>query len=365
MAITSIYNPSIVEYVPGVSLVVEFDTGDDLFENSDQINCSLSITGVGGAAVNATNNPRIYTKNSTITFTFNISGISSNAWDFIVTDITLTPTQSISLFNIHNPFVTPLIMTYNPESSLSFTCFYNDSDSHYPPGSEMTCHATPLSGGSVIIANGTGAVFPASDGTISFNFTLGAGVASDTWNFDIINIANPKTFSFNDIPVPICFLAGTLIRTPDGDVPVECLKEGDFIVAAGTLKNRSELVAYESPCDKKIKRIVNFKVTGDLPEISRPVKFKAGSLGNNLPEQDLCVSPWHGILIDGRLKNANLLFNGDEINFDFDCVSAHYYHIELEEHSVIFANGVKTESFYDQVKDRLTTVVSTPELANA
>jgi hypothetical protein len=147
-----------------------------------------------------------------------------------------------------------------------------------------------------------------------------------------------------------CFVRGTLIRTSTGDVRVEDLKVGDYIISVGTLKDRHKLVPYSQPLPKPITRIVTSSLSGKLDSVSRPVKITAGAFGENLPTQDLFVSPWHAFVKDGRLKSAEHMLNGSTINYDHSCESVDYYHLELDEHSAIIANGVETESFYDDRK---------------
>lgn len=147
-----------------------------------------------------------------------------------------------------------------------------------------------------------------------------------------------------------CFVRGTLIRTSTGDVRVEDLKVGDYIISVGTLKDRHKLVPYSQPLPKPITRIVTSSLSGKLDSISRPVKITAGAFGENLPTQDLFVSPWHAFVKDGRLKSAEHMLNGSTIDYDQSCESVDYYHLELDEHSAIIANGVETESFYDDRK---------------
>lgn len=147
-----------------------------------------------------------------------------------------------------------------------------------------------------------------------------------------------------------CFVRGTLIRTPTGDMPVEDLKVGDSIFSVGTLKDRRDLIPYSDKLAKPIVRVIKYRTQGKLDKITRPVKITAGAFGDNLPTQDLFVSPWHAFVKDGRLKSAEHMLNGSTIDYDNSCESAEYYHLELEEHSAIIANGVETESFYDDTK---------------
>ena len=80
---------------------------------------------------------------------------------------------------------------------------------------------------------------------------------------------------------------------------------------------------------------------------SKPVCIKAGALGDSSPTEDLYVSPSHGIIVDGRLVLARELLNGETIVQDYAEPMVTYYHLELDTHSAIVANGVVAESFLD------------------
>jgi hypothetical protein len=126
------------------------------------------------------------------------------------------------------------------------------------------------------------------------------------------------------------------------------LKAGDSVISSGLVKYRTGVRSYRTLIEKSIKNIKTFEVPhGLLSDISRPVKIKAGALRANVPEQDLFVSPWHGMVVNGNVKHAASLVNGDTIDYDHTIKSAHYYHIELDEHSIILANGAEAESFCD------------------
>jgi hypothetical protein len=81
-----------------------------------------------------------------------------------------------------------------------------------------------------------------------------------------------------------------------------------------------------------------------------PVKISANSLGPGHPFQDLYVSPDHAILFDGTLIHAKVLVNSTSIvqmtEWDGD---VKYFHIETENHELVYANGVPAETFIDNV----------------
>jgi hypothetical protein len=84
-----------------------------------------------------------------------------------------------------------------------------------------------------------------------------------------------------------------------------------------------------------------------------PIRIRAGALGVNVPSRDLLVSPCHAILVDGNLIQAGALVNGSSVTRLAEVPDVFtYYHIELDDHSLIFAENAPAETFVDNV-DRL------------
>jgi Hint domain len=137
--------------------------------------------------------------------------------------------------------------------------------------------------------------------------------------------------------VPVCFAAGTLIRTPRGDVAVETLKAGDLVeTASGELR----------PVKWLGHRKVSCRAHPD-PRVLFPVRVARDAFGPNRPSQDLYVSTGHSICIDlcGEvLIPASNLINGATIaQIEVDEVS--YWHVELDSHDILVANNLPTESY--------------------
>jgi len=93
-----------------------------------------------------------------------------------------------------------------------------------------------------------------------------------------------------------------------------------------------------------------------LPKL-RPVRFRAGALGIERPDQELLVSPSHRVLVQGPtaqalfntsevLVSAEDLVNGSTITVDMAVREVTYVHLMLPSHQVLWANGVETESFH-------------------
>jgi hypothetical protein len=77
------------------------------------------------------------------------------------------------------------------------------------------------------------------------------------------------------------------------------------------------------------------------------VCFKAGALADGMPKRDLWVSPCHAMYIDGLLIQAEDLVNGDNVFQAASVQIVRYFHVELETHDVILAEGAWSETFID------------------
>ncbi|TNF23183.1 MAG: Hint domain-containing protein [Rhodobacteraceae bacterium] len=139
----------------------------------------------------------------------------------------------------------------------------------------------------------------------------------------------------------ICFGAGTLIATPRGETAVESLRIGDLV---RTTSGRVVPVTW-----------VGVQTVSTLftpPERLRPVRIKAGALGQGLPHSDLTVTADHGMVIDGLVITASALVNGTTIDFvPLADLATRFtvYHVETEDHDVILANGAPAETFIDYI----------------
>lgn len=142
------------------------------------------------------------------------------------------------------------------------------------------------------------------------------------------------------VTVTICFLAGTMIATPDGSVPVETLKRSDLVLTAN---------GHAVPVSWLGRQTVS-TVFGD-PLRVLPIRIRAGAIGENIPSRDLLLSPDHAILFDGTLIQAGALVNGTSIVRESNVPQTFtYYHVELDDHALILAENTPAETFVDNVE---------------
>jgi hypothetical protein len=137
---------------------------------------------------------------------------------------------------------------------------------------------------------------------------------------------------------PVCFVGGTRIHTPSGEVSVENLRRGDLVL---TIDGAAAPVCWIG------RQAVTNTFAG---EDALPVRIKAGALDENVPNRDLLVSDRHALLVDGVLIQAGALINGATIARERDAPEHFvYYHVELDSHSLILAENTPAETFVDNV----------------
>jgi len=142
----------------------------------------------------------------------------------------------------------------------------------------------------------------------------------------------------------VCYAKGTLILTQRGLVPIEKLKAGQSIVTKGKINFNKYHSKNANIQVEPLLWVSKFKVV-NLNSKSRPICIKKDALGENKPFKDLYVSPGHALLLDGHMVRANSMINGTTIYQDNECEEVEYYHVELDSHSAVFANGILAESY--------------------
>lgn len=189
-------------------------------------------------------------------------------------------------------------------------------------------------------AGGSNRLWSYGADTFGFDDGSGSGAGFDSLVFQIdFTSAGGSGLLVGDT-TPACYCRGTRIRTADASTierPVEDLRIGDLVVtAAGRLR----------PIRWIGRRSYSGRFAGRNPEVL-PVCFEAGSLGDDVPSRDLWVSPKHAMVLDGLLLPAEVLVNGRTIIKAERVTEVEYFHIELDSHDVLIAEGAASESYVE------------------
>ncbi|TFF25592.1 Hint domain-containing protein [Jiella endophytica] len=137
----------------------------------------------------------------------------------------------------------------------------------------------------------------------------------------------------------ICFASGTRIETARGPVAVEDLEIGDMAVTAS---------GAERPIRWIGRRVAD--CTGKHAD-EAPVRVRAGAFADGVPARDVLLSPGHPVLArrGGRefLVPIKQLVNGTSITRS-RIGRVTYWHVELDEHDILLAEGLPAESFFER-----------------
>jgi hypothetical protein len=164
------------------------------------------------------------------------------------------------------------------------------------------------------------------------------------------------------IPTPIpnnhsCFLKGTKLSTPSGDRLVQELRIGDEVQ---TLAGR-----------KTIKWIGYNKFTKEegraWQDSIMPIRVMRFAIDDHTPHCDLYLSPYHCIFFNEALIPVMYLINEATIaqGTPSEMSALEYYHVELDTHEVIYAEGALVESYDGSNRDNFSNFIQYERLYGA
>ncbi len=209
--------------------------------------------------------------------------------------------------------------------------------------------------GSLGVISGFGAGDVIDETTISQTATLSAPtISGGNTQVTISGGTFPQTFTFAGttigshlvlqddsatgvelVYVP-CFRAGTRLATETGEVAVESLRPGDRLrTARGGVRPVRWIGHRRVDCARH-----------PDPRAVWPVRVAAGAFGPGRPHRDLYLSPDHAVFVDGMLIAIRQLVNGASIA-PVSVGRVSYFHVELDRHDVLLAEGLPAESYLD------------------
>ena len=165
----------------------------------------------------------------------------------------------------------------------------------------------------------------------SDTFDVGAGVTS------LLSDIPSNDGSNGTEVVLMCFCAGTRIATPGRAVAVETLRAGDAVLTADAAVLPVRWLGVQTGSTRFAD-----------PLLALPIRIRAGAPAEGLPIRDLRFSPCHALLLGDVLVNAGALVDGTTVIREPAAADfVRYYHIKLDAHALVLAEGVAAESFLD------------------
>ncbi len=133
-----------------------------------------------------------------------------------------------------------------------------------------------------------------------------------------------------------CFCTGTNIRTTQGDVAVERLAVGDMVITAAGAERPIKWIG------QRTLRMSDHPNASDL----MPIRIAADAFGPGLPMRNLLLSGEHAIHAEGVLIPVRELINDGSIH-PVEVSDVTYWHVELETHDILLAEGLPAESYLE------------------
>jgi hypothetical protein len=189
--------------------------------------------------------------------------------------------------------------------------------------------------------NGTSPSYNSSTNTTSLTLTdNGSAVATlelTGGNYTSATV-NPDPLISGAVDIATaCYCRGTLILTERGEVAVEDLAIGDEVV---TLSGAARPIRWIGHRHINLARHPN-------PRLAQPIRIRSGAFADGVPRRDLLISPDHAIYVGSILIPARLLRNGATIVREERFGAVQYFHVELDEHDLLLAEGLAAESYLD------------------
>jgi hypothetical protein len=182
-----------------------------------------------------------------------------------------------------------------------------------------------IAGGTINLLNSQGSVTGSFAVATGGTALPGLSIVSDGSGGSLITLGD-------ELP---CFARGTGILTPHGYRPVEDLRPGDPVINAAGERRPVRWVGWRT-----------LDLAPGAARAARPVIILPGAFGPGKPFKTLRLSPLHCIYVQGVLVPVTHLVNGATILRDESAPAMTYYHLELDRHDALRAEGLECESYF-------------------
>lgn len=197
---------------------------------------------------------------------------------------------------------------------------------------------TVTGGGTVNLQGGTpsttfsGTVGTASSTLNNLIFNPAPNGATSTVTIEVLPNGNVQDTKISFFVYSFCFAKGTMIACPDGERPVEALKAGDLVFTVSGEARPISFLGYQT---------IDVNQSPDRA----PVRIPVSTFADGVPSRDLLLSPDHAIMFENALIPARCLLGGAVVQEQ--CGQITYYHIQLDTHDVVLAEGLPCETLLE------------------
>lgn len=317
--------------------------------NGDLVPLTFGDTDPGN--INSTNNENLYVNNSNSDFNTEMDGFTLTLSLQMNVRVGETNTLRIAIADVGDSSYDSNLLIAGDSVQTSIVAVEDDLELH-PLGSktiDVLANDTLSGPGTLTITHINGTAVTAGDivtlptgQTVELNidgtFTVVGDGDEEDFNFTytISDGTNEDVGIVNAESIP-CFVAGTMIATPEGERAAETLLPGDLV-----------LTQDDGPQPLRWAGTRTVMAAGNFA----PIHIRRNTFGIH---RDLLVSPLHRVLIKDSL--AEVLFGEAEVLVAArDLVNGRsvtrreggevtYVHLLFDRHQVVFSEGLETESF--------------------
>lgn len=319
-----------------VNTLASLDSGGALYANAVTITAGGRIDGANGAVISS---PGTVTNLGTIevtagAFTVNATLAGSGVVQIdpgatVVVEGTMTGTDSFVFASGGAPGE---LVLEQPGSALPNPVQNLQSGDIIELANFSTITGASLTSAGTVTVTGTVAGVAASYQLTDVTFAPGAST-----NFLITSVIDPYTSTPAQAVELACFAAGTRLATAHGAVAVERLRPGDRLRTAGGALRPVRWIGW---------RTIDLTRHPD-PRRAQPIRILADAFADGVPARDLLLSPDHAVFDRGRLIPIRLLVNDATIRRETRRRKVTYFHVELDSHDLLLAEGLAAESYLD------------------
>ncbi len=285
---------------------------------------SISVDLNGNIYVNGfyyDNSFNIYDANGSIS---NLPGLQNTGDNLLNTFLVKYNTNGYAKWGTRlggNTLSSMMSMSVDVNSNVYVTGYYQDTSLNIYDANGSTSHLPSLQN----IGSNLTCIFIIkydADGYAQWATRMGD---TNSNNFYIMTLANNQFYVPDPNGPNVCFPAGTLIQTDQGEVPIE------------------HIIAYRHTISNK--KIIGLVKTHNLEK--KLVQFDANALGQNYPSKTILISKEHKIQYKGKMIEAKHFvgYFGDKVRevFALDKV---LYNVLLKKHDKMSVHGLTVETLH-------------------